>query len=345
MHFLSGTPKENNQTQKVRLGNNYVKHDDPREPAALSYHLKQNANHANEDRKKNCCTVVPGCRIQTRAVWWKCLFSNEMAVILQNVLHVLIGLLLAGTIYAPLLLLLGCCDLIELGILAGGLLADGCQSTNHIVHIGQFDLLPHDSELGVHGVEETGLVQPNVRRAAVFAGPDHQYLVRRLELVNGLVAVRPAVLQILDFEFAGIRLALQVVEQRCLALDAGNLGSEFVPTRLPCRNALLLQLLDPGSRVGQERDLSVLAQTLCELLVKTLLGVLQGEMVEDLLQILGRALGLEEFYGIELLRPVVGTKADNRGGNGRWSRGRGRSISRAVLALLLLGRCSAVRSI
>lgn len=206
-----------------------------------------------------------------------------MAVVLQDVLHVLIGLLLARAVDAPLLLLLCRVYLVEFGVLTCWLLADGRQSTDHIVDVGQLDLLPHDSELWVHGMEQAGLVQPNVRCAVVLAGSHDQDLVRRLQLVDGLVAVGPAVLEILDLELTGVRLSLQVVEQRRLVLDAGDLGSELVPARPPCRHSLLLQVLDAVGGVRQERDLAVLAQALGEILVKALLRMLQRQMVEDVL--------------------------------------------------------------
>lgn len=157
----------------------------------------------------------------------------HMRVVLKQVRHVCIALVLRRPRRLPLLGGLRRGLAVVRRGLAGGLLAEGQELAHHVVGGGQLDAVPHVEELGVDGVGQAGLVEPDELGVVVLARADDEDLVLVLELRDGLVAVGPAVLQVLDAQRGGVRLLLQVGEQRHLVVDAGDLGLELVLAGAP----------------------------------------------------------------------------------------------------------------
>lgn len=273
----------------------------------------------------------------------------HMRVVLQQVRHVGIALMLRRPRRLPLLRgLRGGLAVVRRG-LAGGLLAESQELAHHVVGRGQLDAVPHGQELGVDGVGQAGLVEPHELGVVVLPRADDEDLVLVLELRDGLVAVGPAVLQVLDAQRRGVGLLLQVGEQRDLVVDAGDLGLELV---LPGAPGGLLLLLGGGGGLGglgrgDVIDARVLVHEVHEQLLLLLGQVVQRQVVEHLLQGLGCALGLEKVDDIRQLRHHMGAEVGGlRSGGGGGGRGRGRrAVSDADIVALLAFRCRRGRAV
>ena len=262
-------------------------------------------------------------------------------------MDVLLGL--AAAVGAALGLLgagAGAVHLLEAGVLGGGLLADGGELADDVVDAGDLDAVPHDLELRVDAVGEARVVGPDKLGVAVLPGPHREDPVLVLELLDRVVAVRPPVLQLLHRQRRRVRLGLQVRQQRRLRVDAGDLRPELVLALGPARQLLLPSVLaailailalggggSGGARRGRELDARVLAHEHGELLAVLRVVELEGQVVEDVAQGLGRALGLEEVDGVRQVRQHVVAVADVGGGHGG-GRGRGRGSA------ALRGGCS-----
>ncbi|KZL83130.1 hypothetical protein CI238_06474, partial [Colletotrichum incanum] len=135
---------------------------------------------------------------------------HHMAVVLEQMLHVGVCRLSRSPHGALLLLLLGVDLLDGAGVGAGGLLADGDELLDDVVGGGHLDGVPHALKLVVDVVVERGVIQPDGTGVLLLFGLDNENLVLALELHQRLVAVRPAVLEVLDRGALGVFLALQV---------------------------------------------------------------------------------------------------------------------------------------
>lgn len=264
--------------------------------------------------------------------------------------HVDVLLGLAAAVGAALGLGLGDgVDLLEARVLAGGLLADGGELANDVVEAGKLDAVEHVLELQVNGVPKARFISPDELGVVVLAGAHHQDPPLGLELIDRPEAVRPPVLQILDGKPRGVGLRLQVRQQRHLRLNTGDLWSELVSTLLPARLLLLLGVLvllgtGLGTRGWEELHLRVFTHEHGKLLLLLLGGVLEGEVIEDVLQGLGSAFGLEEFDGVCQVGQHVIAVVGIGGGHGSRSRSGGDAAvlqcggSGTGLALMPLGR-------
>ena len=147
----------------------------------------------------------------------------------------------------------------------------------------QLDAVPHVQELGIDRVVEAGVVQPHELGVVVLLGAHHEDLVLVLELGDGLVAVGPAILEVLDAQRRGVRLALEVLEQRHFVVDAGDLGLELVFSAAPDRQLLIAGGALGGLRGGDVVDARVRVHEFHEDLLLLFGQIVQRQVVEDLL--------------------------------------------------------------
>lgn len=174
-------------------------------------------------------------------------------------------------------------------VLARGLERSVGQLAVHVVNAGNLDAAPQSLELGLDGVVQRGVVEPDVAGKVFAVGAGDEDLVLGLEAGERVLAVGPAVLEVADGEARGVRLALQKGEQARGVGHAGDHGPVAVRAGLP---RLLAQ-----ARVGPPLDAGVAAQALGQLLLVLVAGVADAQVVDDVLHRLGRAAGLEKIDG------------------------------------------------
>lgn len=108
---------------------------------------------------------------------------------------------LADPLARPLLLRFCLCALSLvrlLGVLARGFLPDADELAVHVVEAGDGHAVPHDLELLLDAVVERFVVGPDVSRQVILFRTDDEDLVLALKVGECLLAVWPAVFEVLD---------------------------------------------------------------------------------------------------------------------------------------------------
>lgn len=198
-------------------------------------------------------------------------------------------------------------------VFAGGLLSNVDQLAVHVVDAGDGDAVPHDLELGLDRVVQRRVVGPDVAGEVVLLGADDEDLVLLLQGRQRLLAVGPAVLEVLDRNARGVRLALQVRQERCAVLDVEDDGAVRVHASLPCLFAQAGVWLPLHARVAP--------QSFRQLPLVLLRVASQAEVVDDLGDAFGLALLLEILHRKGHLRLDFGTVSRQLGLR-KWHLGR-----------------------
>lgn len=226
--------------------------------------------------------------------------SPHAAVIVEQVRHVRVGRL-SNALAGPLLLLLGLRRHRRglARVVARRLLPNAHQLAVHVIQARQLHAAPHGLELWLDGVVQRRVVGPHVPREVVLLRAHHQDLVLALQLRQRVLAVGPAVLEVLDRHPRSIRLALQMGQQRRGVLDSRNDGPVLVRARLP---RLLAQ-----ARIRLPFHPRVPPQPLRQLLLVLLRVVPQTQVVDDVRDGLCVALLLQVLHRKRHLRLDLGT--------------------------------------
>lgn len=187
------------------------------------------------------------------------------------------------------------------GVLARRFLADIDELAVHVVDARQGHAPPHALELRLDAVVQRRVVEPDGAREVVLLGAHHQDPVLGLELGQRGLAVGPAVLEILDREARGVRLALQVRQQRLPVVHVPDHRAVLVYARPP---RLLRE-----RRVRRPGHARVAPEALRQLALVLVPVRPEAEVVDDVRHRLGVGLFLEVFHRKRHLRLDLGAVA------------------------------------